>query len=263
MAIKLDALIARTAAAIESETDPKKLARLQAQYGAFLATKAEMDDDEGDKGDDKDEEDEDSKAKKAAAAAKKAKAKAEAGKHRAKAAEYKAKAAESEEAAKKAEEEAEEEEEESEAKARAASASGDHAALLASLAASVKEIKTSQAASAKTTLIAGARATKAITKAEAAWLESQQLGTVEGFLQLRAKAGLVATSEEALVKPRDAKPGTEQALSPEVVASIDAAVNAMGAHVPDRAKYREALVKAHLEDHAKQLANGAGSVGRY
>ena len=50
MAVKLSALIKRTEASIASETDPKKRASLQASLAAFVATRAEMgDDDDGDK----------------------------------------------------------------------------------------------------------------------------------------------------------------------------------------------------------------------
>ena len=81
MALTLEKLIARTQAAIDAETDPRKLRPLQASLAAHLATKAEMDDDEDDDKDPDDDDDDDSKSKKAAAAAAKAKGKAEAAKH--------------------------------------------------------------------------------------------------------------------------------------------------------------------------------------
>jgi hypothetical protein len=259
MSIKLAALIARTKAAIDAETDPRKLRPLQASLAAQLATKAEMDDDdEDDKDKDDDEDDDDeSKSKKAAKMAAKAKGKAEAAKHKAKAAEYKAKAAECEEAAKAAEEDDEEEAEESAAAAPAGVAG--HEALLTRLAESVAKIERTQIASTKSALIGGARKLGAITKAEAKWLDAQALGSVESFLEMRTKAGLVVTSEDALVRPKhEAAPGSEASLPEDTRKMIEEAV----ANFPgDKKVLREKLVKSHTDQMTAALNGGAG--GRY
>lgn len=263
MPIKLDALIKREQSAIDAETDPRKLRAHQANLAAFLATKAEMDgdDDEDDKDKDKDDDEdgEDSKAQKAAKAAAKAKGAAEAAKHRSKAAEYKAKAAESEEAAKAAEEDDDEEEESEESEAAAPPVA--HDALLAKLAATVAEIKQTQIESGKKSLIDGARKIGAITKTEAAWLADLSTAKVEGFLEMRAKAGLVVTHEEGLAKPKHVAAGTEESLPADTREMIESAVSAFSG---DREKYRAELVKNHLAAHKKQIdaaLNGAG--GRF
>ena len=262
MSLKLAALIKREQSAIDSETDPRKLRGHQARLASFLATKAEMDgdddeDDDEDKKKDDDDDGDESKAAKAAAAAAKAKGKAEAAKHRAKAAEHKARAAECEEAAKAAEEDDEEESEEE----SAAAAPPAHDALLAKLAATVAEIKQTQIESGKKSLIDGARKIGAITKTEASWLADLPTAKVEGFLEMRARAGLVVTHEDGLAKPKHAAPGTEEALSDAARESIDLAVRQYSG--PDATKYREKLVKNHLAAHEKHVAealNGAGRV---
>jgi len=265
MSLSLAKLIARTQAAIDGETDAKKLRPLQANLAAFLVAKSEMDGgdggDGGDDGDDDEEPDSESKAKLAAKAAAKARGKAEAAKHRAKAAEHKAKAAESEEAAKKAESE-EDDEEEEEAEEAAAAAAPAHEALLTKLARSVQELKDTQATHTKAALIAGARKLGAVTKTEAAWLGAQALPSVETFLEMRSKAGLVAVDEETLLKPKHVKPGTEESLPAETLQMIEAATNVW---TGDKKAYREELVKAHLAAHAKSIKDalsGAGA-GRY
>ena len=256
MALSLVRRIARIRSAIDVETDPGKLEPLQTRLALALALASASKDDDDE--DDKDDDGEESKAKKAAATAAKAKKSAEAAKHRAKAAEHKAKAAESEEAAKKCEEG---DEEESEEAAAALPTSTDHTALLASLAHSVTKLEQTQAAGAKAALITGARKLGAITKTEAAWLGDQPLASVESFLGMRSKAGLVITSEDDLVKAKDAKPGTEASLPDYTREMIDASVAAFpGA---DKKAFRETLVKAHLEEHVKQLAAANSAPGRY
>jgi len=259
MPLSLDALIRRTQLAIDAENDPRKLRTLQASLAAHLATKAEMDDDDEDEDEDKkdDEDGDESAAKKAAAAAEKAKGKAEAAKHRAKAAEHKAKAAEAEEAAKAAEAEDDEESEESAAAAPPAT----HDAILAKLAASVAEIKQAQTQSARAALIAGARKIGAITKAEATWLADLATAKVEGFLEMRARAGLVVTDEESLIRPKHAQPGSEESLSSEAREVIDAAVKQYSG--TDAKAYREKLVKNHLAAHAENTKNALNGAGRY
>jgi hypothetical protein len=253
----LTKLIARARAAVDTETDPRKLAGAQAALAAFLVTKAEMDEDKGPDSDEDDEDDEDSKSAKAKAAAEKAKRSAEAAKHRAKAAEHKSKAAESEEAAKKCEAEGDDEEEE---EAAAAVIPTAHDALLASLAQSVADLKRTQTEGTKAALIAGARRLGAITKTEGAWLGDQPLASVETFLQMRSKAGLVTVDEESLLKPKHAQPGTEESLPAEAREMIESSV---AAYPGDKKVFRETLVKAHLEAHTKQLAAASNGVGRY
>ena len=262
MALSLVKRIARIRSAIDVETDPGKLEPLQTRLALALAlASASKDDDDEDDKDDKDDDGEESKAKKAAATAAKAKKSAEAAKHRAKAAEHKAKAAESEEAAKKCEEGEEEEESEEAKKAAALVTTGGHDALLASLSATVARVEQTQLAGAKMALLAGAFERRAITRAEKAELEAQPLAFVETFLRMRAKGGHVVTDEEHLLKPKDAKPGTEASLPDYTREMIDASVAAFpGA---DKKAFRETLVKAHLEEHVKQLAAANSAPGRY
>jgi hypothetical protein len=262
MALSLAQHIAQTQAAIDAlgDSDPKALRKLQAKLASFVVARAAMDDDEDDdkkKGDGDDDEDDDSKSKKAAAAAEKAKRSAEAAKHRAKAAEHKAKAAESEEAAKKCEEGDEEESEE----AAAALAGAGHGALLASLAASVKEMKATQTATSKATLISEARKLSAITKTEAADLSGQPLAYVETFLAMRAKAGFVVTNEGDLVKTKNAAPGTEASLPAETLAMIEHALGGVTGEA--RAALRKELIAANLKAHNDALAQANGAGGRY
>lgn len=265
--MKLSARLISLMAALSGETDPAKRAALSlrlAKKSATLAAKSKDGDDDPD--DEDDEGDDESEAAKAAKKAEKAKKAAEAAKHRAKKAEYLKKAEEAEEAAKMAEADEEEkaksaEEEEEKAKAALAAGGARAEALLTKLAGSVAELQRSQIQGTKTSLIDGARKLKAITKTEAAWLAGLQLSDVESFLEMRAKSGLVTTSEEALVKPRHVTPGTEEALPEATRAQIDAAVAVYP--LADKKAYRDALVAAHLKAHNDQVRAADGAAGRY
>jgi hypothetical protein len=258
--LSLDALIKRTQAAIDAESEPKALRVLQANLAAFLATKAEMDDDDGDE-DDKDQ-DEKSKAKKAAEEAAKAKKSAEAAKHRAKAAEWKAKAEEAEEAAKKCEEDDEESEEAKKASAALRQATAHLASLpggealgaqLASLGQDIATLKKGREGDEREALIASVQ--KQTTKAERADLATWPLEVVRGFVATRVKSGLVYTDEEALAKPKaKGKPGTAESLPAETLAMIEQAVGAYP--LPDKKEYRATLIAAHIAAAAKTSAEG-------
>jgi ClpP class serine protease len=268
MAVKLDALIKKTEAAISTETDPRKLSHLRAQLAAFTATKAEMDDDDGDddKGGDDDDDEEQSKAKKAAEEARKAKGKAEAAKHRAKAAEHKQKAAEYEEAAKKAEESEEESEEkgaderrgEEEARlsAGAAAALAGQGDIALEALREVHDLKAKMAkrdaASAereRLALITEAAAQRRITPNEAKTLKKKDAAFVRDFLDMRPNA-IVMTEENALVIPN----GSPHAdVSPAAMKEIERALSVM-----PKGTDLVALKAQMIEDHRKSAMNGAG-----
>jgi hypothetical protein len=283
----LKALIATTEAALQRETDPSQLRILEAKLGTLQA-RAEMDDDD-DKKDDKDGDgdgDEDSKSAKHAKRAEKLKAKARATELRSKAAEHKGKAAEYEEEAKKCEEEASGEEEDearlrtptptaqtssldAQALIEAATGRKGAAALgaaqaLFSMAAQtsdrVARLEQERTAEKRAALMAEARKL-CFGKAEAEWLATQPLASIEGFVEMRRAGGAVIhTDEGTLIKPRAAEPGSMDALPPDVQAMVDDAC--AHADVDDR----DALRKALIETHTKQLAraaNGAAAGGRY
>jgi hypothetical protein len=265
MPIKLDALIKRTQAEIDAETDPKKLRPLQANLAAFLATKAEMDDDDGDDDDNKDKDDDDSdddesKSKMAAKKAEEAKRKAEASKHRAKAAEHKAKAAELEEMAKKCEEAGGEEDDDDEARLRtpaphaltpgAAAALASQSELGAQALARVDKLEKAAEARELNAMIEEARAQRRITPGEAKTLAKKSGSFVRDFLEMRPKA-LVATTEDTLEQP-DGKPAGD--IPAHVKALVEQGVTAAGLTGEKADKYREESYSAHR----KAMANGAG-----
>jgi hypothetical protein len=285
----LKALISTTEAALQRETDPSQLRILEAKLGTLQA-RAEMDDDDDDdkKGKDGDGDgDDDSKSAKHAKRAEKLKAKARATELRSKAAEHKGKAAEYEEEAKKCEEEASGEEGEEEARlhtptptaqtssldaqalieaatGRKGAAALGAAQALFSMAAQtsdrVARLEKERTAEKRAALMAEARKL-CFGNAEAAWLATQPLASIEGFVEMRRAGGAVIhTDEGTLIKPRAAEPGSMDALPPDVQAMVDDAC--AHADVDDR----DALRKALIETHTKQLAraaNGAAAGGRY
>jgi hypothetical protein len=218
MPTNLKALIAKTEAALASETDPGQLRVLEAKLGTFLARAEMSDDDDGDdddkkkkSDDDDDDGDEDSKSTKHAARAAKLKAKAKATELRSKAAELKSKAAEHEEEAKKCEEEASGEEDEEEAgkkgeESKAAISPGAAAALASSaglmpeamrrIEALEKDALTRQ----KAALVDEARAARRITPAEYKAIVGKPLSFVKDFLSMRPNA-IVNVDDSALEIP--------------------------------------------------------------
>lgn len=232
MAVKLDALIAKTEAAIAEETDAKKLRRLTANLATYKATKADMDDDSDDQGDDDDEEDD--KAKKAAENAKKMAKKAEAMKHRAKAAEHKQKAAEYEDQAKKCEADDAEEEAEEEAAlpaiSRGASLSdgalaavAGSAAQVPDLAARVAQLEAELTKTKRTGLLEAALASRRITPAEAKTLAKKEHSFVVDFLAMRPNPIVAVAGEERIP---DGRPGAAPAngIPPEAQQEIERAM---------------------------------------
>ena len=276
MSVKLSALIRTTEASIASETDPKKLNELRVKLGAFLQTRAEMDDDDGDddknkdKDDDDDDDDGDSAASKHAARAAKLKAKAKATEHRAKAAEHKSKAAELEEEAKKCEEEAsgseedDDEEEEARLLVRPASAVVSHAGLTPGQAAAiaaqgdiaadalkrVEALERSASARELTARIEEAKAQRRITPGEAKKLATKSPDFVKDFLEMRPRA-LVSTTEEALFEP-DVKT-TAGDIPADVKALIESDIKSKGLDAEKAKTYRE-------ESYAAQRAANAGAL---
>lgn len=248
MAANIKALIAKTEAALASETDPGQLRVLEAKLGTFLA-RAEMGDDDGDeddkkkkKGDDDDDGDEDSKSAKHAARAEKLKAKAKATDLRAKAAELKSKAAEHEEEAKKCEEESSEESEE-EASASIPGMSAGAAAALASSAGlmpeamrRIKALEDDALARQKAAMVDEARAGRKITPAEYKALVGKPLSFVKDFLSMRPNA-IVNVDESALMVP------DVNAVAGDVPASVksmvESAITSMGLKGEKAEQHRE------------------------
>lgn len=126
----------------------------------------------------------------------------------------------------------------------------------------VAALKKNAATTAKATLIASAKG-KYLTASEAKWLATQKPSVVEGFVEMRKKAGVIVhTDDSTIVKPKAAAPGTEDSLPKEVIEMIDAAVAGASG---DKKKIRAELVEAHLKTHNEQIAARAlnGSAGRY
>ena len=262
MPVKLDAVIAKTEAALAAETDPRKLLTLQARLSSLLVAKAELDDDDSDDDDDdSDDDDDESKSKQAAKKADEAKRKAESAKHKARAAEFKKKAAEAEEEAKKAEESEEEEasaEADDEAKAAlhlvqsltgmtGAEALGAIRALAATAAKTAQDVaalKASNAATEKSNLIESIA--KASTKQEREFLATQSIDTVRGFVKMRAKSGFVNTTDDQLIKPKHVTPGSEDSLPAETRQMIDQAVNVFPGDAKAKAEFRKTLVTNNI-----------------
>lgn len=276
---KIQNLIAKTEAAIATETDPAQLRILQAKLGTFLA-RAEMDDDKGD-----DDDDDDDKAKKAEEKARKAKRAEEKAKLKSKRADEDAKYAKRKQELDDEERKLDEDDaergrsEEDEARTAAVGVTSEALALierntgmsgaaamgaaqaLFSLAketsARVATIEKTQAAERRAALIKEARPLCAAS--ELKWLESQPLASVEGFVEMRRKAGgIIHTDEGTLIRPRAEAPGTYEALPEDIRSLIEDACKHAG--VDDRESLRKALV----ETHTKQLAHaGVNGAGRY
>lgn len=265
--MNLTSLIKKTKAALAKEDDPKKivvlsnaLASYAASIEAYKKTEKHIEHvktEEGDEDEDEDDKPEDGEDEKAKAAA----------------------AAEDEEKAKAAAT-AESEDEESEGKSaqkalalvqsltgmkgkKALGALRAMAMTAATTAADVATLKREGAASKKAGLIASAKG-KYLTASESKWLATQDMETVEGFVEMRQKAGVIVnTDETTIVKPASAKPGTEESLPDFVRTMIDDAVASMPS--AKREQGRKELVEAHLKSHNEQLAhalNGAAD-GRY
>jgi ClpP class serine protease len=265
MPIALDALIKKTEAALATETDPKKLLSLAASLQAYKKTKKHVEHTETeeapDDGDDEDKDDED-KDGDTDEESKNAKGKEE---------------EEASSAAKPPMDEEEEEEESEEKAAKAALALVQNitgmkgkkalgalqaiAATAANTAQDVALLKKAQLGQQKSALIEK-NTGKFLTKKEAAWLSGQKLSTVQGFVEMRQKAGVIVnTDESTLIRPKQAVPGTEESLPAETIALIDNACHA----VPEgqgRTNLRETLVKNHLAAHNKQLTAALNGVGR-
>ncbi len=259
MSVQLSALIKKTEAKIATEKDPEKLATLYASLSAYKKTekhiehhKTEEDDNEDpdDKDDGDEDDDEESKSKKSEEEEKASAAKKE-----------------EEEKASKSKKGDEEDDEEEEAKAalalvrsltgmkgkKALGALRSIASLAESTAQDVAALKKIQETSAKATFITSAKAQGRVTAKEAKWLSTQSMTTVEGFVEMRPKGSIVTTDEGDLVRPEHKQPGTEQSLPKETRDMIDQAVEAWAG---DKEKYRAALVRSHLEAHAKAAMNG-------
>jgi ClpP class serine protease len=264
MPLALSALIKKTEAALKAEKDPEKLMALAGELSAYKKTykkmvKTEEEGDEPpakdkDEDDDEEEGDEEEESEESAAAM------------------PKKKGDEDEE-----DDEEEEEEESEEASAKAAldlvhsltgmtgkKALGALQAIAATAAHTAKDVallKKANRGRDKAALIAGAKG-KFLTKKEAAWLATQPMNVVQGFVEMRQQSGVIVhTDETTILKPKHIQPGTEESLPQETLDMIDEAVAAWSG---DKKEYRESLVKNHLAAHNKQLANALnGSGGRY
>ena len=254
MAVALAALIKKTEAALREERDPERYSALAMKLATYMAAAKDADDCD-DEDDDDDEKKKDAKkeaAKQAGNAAKKAE-----------------EAKQAEEAAKKAKKAAAEDEADS-AKAllalvesttgeRGARALGALQAILTNSQATAQAVATMQAERAddrRATLIRE-NAGKFLTRNDCAWLATQPLATVEGFVAHRQKAGVIVNIDDSTtIKPKAAQPGTEESLPADVLAMISAAVENACPNGVKPADFRATLVSAHLKAHTERL-NGA------
>lgn len=123
----------------------------------------------------------------------------------------------------------------------------------------VARLKSAARAKEKSDLIASAK--RYVPKAQLTWLKTQSLAVVRGFVEQATKgAPIVHTEEGELLRPKAAPPGTEESLSKDTIAMIDAAMAACPSGVKPEV-FRKTLVDAHLADHKKRLASANG-VGR-
>lgn len=273
MPIALAALIKKTEAAVAKEKDPKKLSALLASLEAYKKTEKHIEhtkSEEGDDGDDdsdddkdKDEDDESEDSEESSS---------EDEKKMSKKAEFPPKKDGEEDD--EDEEDDEEESEEKSAKAalaavqaitgmkgkKALGALQAIAATAANTAADVAALKKASAGRDKAALIASAKG-KHLTPKEATWLGTQKMSVVQGFVEMRKKAGVIVnTDDSTLIKPKYSQPGTEESLPSETIKLIDDAVSASGAHDPKA--FRAALVEAHLKAHTERLRSASNGVGR-
>lgn len=261
MAVKLDALIAKTEAAIATEQDAKKRVRLAAQLAQYNATRVAMESDheepDGDEDGDDDEDDDSAAARAAKTAERKAKM-AEAAKHRANAAKHRAKAAEYEDAARKCESEDDEEEDDEDAASlphveRGASAAAieDHATAQQNR--RIARLETTIAEKDKAASIASALASGQITPALAKKLAGKSATWVAEYLDTTKEMRMANTSEGALLVPRD---GHSLAPAPDAaaLAEIDARIARIG--LTDAAQI--AKLRADMIANRANALNGAG-----
>lgn len=271
MAVKLEALIKRTEAAIAASTDPRKTLSLRmnlASYQTALAAmSAESDGGDDDEDSDEDPDEEDSKAAKAAEAAKKAKAKAAASKHKAKAAEHRQKAAEADEAADKCMGDDEEEAAAAIATAGAyaiagTGASGAASAALAAQAeiardARLAALETGLAAREQKASITEALAAGSITPAEAKMLAGKAPTWAAEYLDTRKGVRVVNVAEGHLLVP-SARPAGD--LPAAALAEIEERIAMMGDLPAETVKTLRASM---IEGRRRAAAENANGVGRY
>jgi signal peptide peptidase SppA len=264
MAVKLDALIARTEAAIAAEQDPRKRIKLAATLAQYNATRVAMESEppNGDEDDEDDEDDDESKSALAAKKAEEAKRKAIHAKHMEMAAKHKQKAAEYEEKAKAAMDDDEDDEEADEASSALAAPSAvspsaaaitDHVSRNQSK--RIKALEDTIAERDKASSVAAALGRGEITPHQAKMLADKSPAWVSEYLETTKGMRVVATSEGHMLVPEgkaDAESGKAD------LAEIDKRIDAMG--VKD-SKQRETLRNEMLANRRSLQANGAA--GRY
>ena len=260
MAVKLDALIAKTEAAIATEQDTKKRTKLAAQLAQYNATRVAMESAPPDTDDDDDEGDDESAAARAnKVAARKAKM-AEAAKHRAAASKHRAKAAEYEDAARKCESEDDDDEGAAEDDAatvapieRGASASAIEDHVSQSQNKRIAKLESDLAERDKATAIATALSAGEITPAQAKMLANKRPAWVGEYLETTKGMRVVATAEGHLTVPKDAKVSATPEAS--ALAEIDRRIDAMG--VKDPAKVAE--LREKMITNRAAVLNGEGA----
>jgi hypothetical protein len=122
----------------------------------------------------------------------------------------------------------------------------------------VEQIAKERTAEKKTNMITAALNARKITRHEAKALAGKPVSFVTSFLEMRPKA-IINTEDDSLIIPAPGgKGGSADALSPDIVASIEQAVSCAPDGL-DRAKLRADMVKAHQE----RLSAGLNGAGRY
>jgi ClpP class serine protease len=255
MPIALSALIKKTEAKVVTEKDPKKLSSLLASLEAYKKTEKMIEHTKSEEGDDGDDDCDDGDDKAAAPPPPPPAKDDDKDDDKAKA--------------------SDDEDEATAVKAlislisketgmKGAKALGALKSIFASSASTAKdvaELKAQSLKDKKAQLIQGAKG-KFVTSSEAAWLAEQPLATVEGFVEMRTKSGVIVNVDEStLVKPKASTPGTESALDTDTIRFIDDAVRT--AAPADPKAFRAALVEAHLSAHKTRLDSASNGIGRY
>ena len=245
MPVKLSTLIAKTEASLRTETDPAKYSLLAMDLATYTKAAKDCDDDEED-------DDEDEKAKKAKAAAALAAKKPE---------------------EKKPEGKAEDDDDEAKAALAlvqtATGMTGKRALGAMSAIVATAQQNTARIAALEQNTVESRRASlikdnagKYLTKTECTWLASQPVETVEGFVEMRHKAGVIVhTDDTTIARPKVVAPDSEEALPQYTRDLIEQTV--ASAPVADKVSFRKLLVANHLKAHHERMnaaLNGAGRI---
>jgi cell division septation protein DedD len=95
-------------------------------------------------------------------------------------------------------------------------------------------------------------------------LAKQPLSIVKDFIEDRQANGYIVNTEDSMiVKPKQAKPGTEESLPPNVLEMINQAVAAVPGSPDAQKAFRAKLVATHLAEHTENISAALNGAGRY